>query len=315
MSKPKLQIRGPPPVVVGLGEVLWDLLPTGRQMGGAPANFVYHAASLGARAVLVSRVGRDADGRALLAQLGRLGLSRRYVTTDPTYPTGVVEVALNRHGKPRYTIRENTAWDHIPFSPSLASLAERTNVVCFGTLAQRSRESRASLQTFLRRTRPHCLRIFDLNFRQSYFAEPLVRRLLGLSTVLKLNDEELPMLGRLLGMRGPIRTLPERLLSTFNLQLVALTCGSQGSLLFSASECHKEPAHPVAVKDSVGAGDAFCATLALGLLRGWPLARINWSANRLAAFVCSRIGATPFLPLPLIRSLLADSPADRGNRP
>jgi fructokinase len=309
----KLKCRPARPVVIGLGEILWDLLPGGRQLGGAPANFAYHAAALGACAAVVSRVGRDPDGRAILARLARLGLGRRYVTVDPAHPTGVVEVAVDRGGKPRYTIREDAAWDHILFTPVLARLAPRADAVCFGTLSQRAPESRAALQQFLRRTRPNCLRIFDLNLRQSYFTPGLVRRLLSLSTVLKLNDEELPVLGRLLGLGGPARTLPDRILHAFPLHLLALTRGSRGSLLQSRSERHVEPVHPAVVADTVGAGDSFSAVLALGLLQGWPLARINRAANRLAAFVCSRRGATPALPASLVRSILGDGPAHEGS--
>lgn len=315
MSKPKHPSLSARPLVVGLGEVLWDLLPAGRQLGGAPANVAFHAAALGARAAVVSRVGRDADGRAILARLARLGLDRRHVTTDPAHPTGVVEIEVDRRGKPRYSIREGVAWDHILFTPALAGLAARADAVCFGTLAQRAPASRASLQRFLRATRPDCLRLLDLNLRQSYFSAALVRRLLGLSTVLKLNDEELPVLGRLLGLGGPGRTLPDRILTAFNLDLLALTRGRRGSLLRSRSERHEEPVHPAVVMDTVGAGDSFSAVLALGLLQGWPLARINRAANRLAAFVCSRRGATPALPAPLVRAILGDRPATRGHRP
>ncbi len=292
------------PLVLGVGEILWDMLPSGKKMGGAPANFTYHVAALGTRAALVSRVGNDANGRAILARLDKLGIENNHVSIDPTRPTGVVEVKVDAHGKPAYTIKTDAAWDNIPFTSSLRALAAQADATCFGTLAQRSLESRANLQQFLQHTRSNSIRILDLNLRQTFFSADLIKNLLSICTVLKLNDEELQALGRMLGITGSLRMLAEKILAAFNLKLVALTQGGKGSMLLSRHKQHIEPAHATTVADTIGAGDSFSAVLAIGLLKGWTLAQINHSANKLAAFVCSKRGATPKLPSSLITAVL-----------
>lgn len=303
------------PLVVGAGEILWDMLPGGRQLGGAPANMVCHVSALGTRAALISRVGSDPDGRSILSRLKRMGVDTAHVSSDPQHPTGLVRVEADAQGKPVYVIQEKSAWDYIPFTPALADLARQADAVCFGTLGQRNRRSRSALQKFLRMTRPGCIRILDLNFRQSYFSKSLVKRLLELATVLKLNDEELPVLCRLLGIQGISKTLPRQILKTYGLKLVALTQGSKGSLLLGRNQHHHEPAYPTKIKDTVGAGDSFSAVLALGLFHGWPLARINRSANLLAAHVCSKSGATPRLPASLIKAVLDPPRSSLERRP
>jgi fructokinase len=179
------------PLVVGIGELLWDLLPDGKQMGGAPANFAYHARALGAASVIVSAVGDDRSGREILEELGRRGLERSGIAVVSGAPTGTVTVALDAGGIPHYTIHEGVAWDVIPWTAGLGDLAARADAVCFGSLAQRSPVSRATIGAFLDATRPDCLRVLDLNLRQSYFSRDIVVGLLGRATVLKLNDEEL----------------------------------------------------------------------------------------------------------------------------
>src|SRR5688572_24877390 len=189
----------PRPIVVGIGEVLWDMLPGGKQLGGAPANFAYHANALGAEGVVVSRVGDDEPGREILRRLESLWLDTTYVTIDREHPTGRVDVRLDERGVPDYVIHEGVAWDFLEADARLLDLAARADAVCFGTLAQRSSTSRDAARAFLRATRPQCLRVFDVNLRQEYFDEQTVRELIGLSSVLKLNDAELPVLSRLLG--------------------------------------------------------------------------------------------------------------------
>ncbi len=308
-SQPR-RTRAARPLIVGLGEVLWDMLPSGRQLGGAPANMVYHAAALGARVALLSSVGRDAQGRDILSRLDALGINRRFVFKNHERPTGRVDVAVDSSGRPEYSILENAAWDFIPFTAATTTLATRADAVCFGTLAQRAPVSRSNLQEFLRHTRKDCLRVFDINLRGSYYSAALLQRLIGMSNVLKLNNEELPILARLLALNAPEDDLPEKLLCKFKLNLLALTCGSNGSLLLTKTERHKEPGRNIKIKDTVGAGDAFGAALAIGLLKGWPLWRINHAANTLAAFVCSKRGATPAIPSAVLK-LITTLPSAR----
>ena len=211
------------PLVVGLGEVLWDLLPSGKQLGGAPANFAYHARILGAEAYVASSVGNDADGREILAELDRLGLDRHAVSIDPAHPTGTVSVELDSQGKPAYIIHKDVAWDHIALTPHALALARRADVVCFGTLAQRCLQSRATIAAFLAATRESCLRIFDINLRQHFYNEQIVMAGLRAADVLKLNDEELPIVARLLGIHGGEERQLRTLLISYGLRSVALT--------------------------------------------------------------------------------------------
>ncbi len=281
--------------VVGLGEILWDLLPAGRKLGGAPANFAYHAAALGAAGSVVSCVGADRAGRDIKTRLARLDVASR-LAVDPVHPTGTVAVRLDPRGKPSYVIREGVAWDFIPWSESLRKLAARSEAVCYGTLAQRAPVSRATIRAFLRATPPDCLRVFDINLRQSFFSADLITSSLRLASAVKISDEELPEVARLLGLRGGHEAVLRALRSRYRLRLAALTRGGQGSLLVSSGGACAHPGIPVRVADTVGAGDAFTAGLVVGVLRGWPLDRVSELANRLAAYVCSRAGATPPLP-------------------
>ena len=289
------------PVVVGVGEVLWDLLPAGKQLGGAPGNFAYHAAALGARGVVVSRVGDDDLGREALGRVKSLGLDPAFITTDPWRPTGTVEVRLDERGAADYVIHERVAWDYIPTTPALLDLAARADAVCYGTLAQRAPESRQTIRAFLAATRPDgCLRVFDINLRQQDYSAALLRDLLPLSHVLKLNDEELPVVARLLGVAGSGPAVLRHLLNDHpNLRLIALTRGGRGGVLLTQrGEEYDHGGFPANVVDTVGAGDSFTAALVTGLLhpRTPGLSEINAFANRVAAFVCSQPGATPRMP-------------------
>ena len=286
------------PVIVGIGEVLWDMLPGGKQLGGAPANFAYHAAALGAAAAVVSRVGDDAPGREVLARLEALGVDRRHVGVDPTYPTGRVDVRVDAAGVPEYVIHEPVAWDFLAADEAVLRLAARADAVCFGTLAQRSAVSRAAVQATLSATRA-CLRVFDINLRQQFFSRDLIDQMLRQCDVLKLNDAELPVVAGLLGITAdePGAAVRE-LIGRYALRVVALTRGGRGSLLAGADgRTSDHPGAPVAtVADTVGAGDAFTAALVTGLLAGRDLDQVNAFANRLAAYVCTRSGATPAVP-------------------
>jgi fructokinase len=292
------------PVVVGIGEVLWDMLPAGKQLGGAPANFAYHAAALGAEGVVVSRVGDDAPGREILDRLDTLGLPRDHVGVDAAHATGAVDVHVADGGLPRYVIHEDAAWDFLPTTPALLALAARADVVCFGTLAQRSPMTRATVRAFLDAARPDCLRVFDINLRRHYHSPQLVRDALGRSDVLKLNDEELPTVAAMLGL-PPADSDPQTLAriagAAPSLKLIALTRGPHGSLLHTRGRTSDHPGVPPArIADTVGAGDAFTAAVVTGLLRGVDLDAINDFANHLASYVCTQSGATPPIPPELL---------------
>jgi fructokinase len=289
-------------VLVGLGELLWDLLPQGRQMGGAPANFAYHAAAWGEEGVVVSCVGADPLGRELQERLADLGLETRHVAVDGRHPTGTVTVKLDARGAPDFTIHAPVAWDFIPWSAELGELAGRADCVCFGSLAQRAEGSRTTIRRFLEATRPDCLRVFDINLRQAYYSLEVVEESLRRSHVLKLNDSELPTVAALFDLAGNVRDVVGALQRQFGLRLVVLTRGEHGSLLFQGGRAWEHPGTRVTVVDSVGAGDAFTAAVAVGLLRGADLGRIQERANRIAAYVCTQAGATPPMPGELFRS-------------
>ena len=283
----------PRPLIVGIGEILWDMLPGGRQLGGAPANFAYHAKVLGAEAHVVSRVGNDDLGREILRRLDELALNRDFVEVDRDHPTGTVEVRLDAKGVPTYVIHENVAWDWIAPTSRLLDLARRADAVCFGTLAQRTPGTAAAIGEFLSATRDSCLRVFDVNFRQHYYDAGRVREALFVANVLKLNEDEVPVLQGLL----PRRIEPGELRAAFDLHAVAITRGPRGSVLYTPAGVDEHRGAPVeSLADTVGAGDAFTAALVTGLLKGYDARRINDFANRLAAYVCSQPGATPPVP-------------------
>jgi fructokinase len=285
--------------VIGIGEVLWDLLPAGRQLGGAPANFAYHARALGAEARIVSRVGRDQPGRDLLEQLATLGVPTDCVELDATLPTGTVSVELAADGQPQYRIHENVAWDAIAGEAASRKAVGQADAVCFGTLAQRSETSRQSIRTLVELTPKAALRILDVNLRQNYFSRQLIDESLALANVLKVNDAELPQLAVMFHLKGDVRAQIAHLADHWKLRLVACTRGAHGSLLFSAGKWSEHAGTATPVADTIGAGDSFTAAMTLGFLAGWNLDAINHRANQIAAYVCSCPGATPPLPAQL----------------
>lgn len=291
--------------VIGLGEVLWDLLPGGKQLGGAPANFAYHAHALGAESLMVSRVGNDALGREILERLGGLGLRTDGITTDPAVPTGTVSVVLDSKGQPTFTIHENVAWDFLQAGADILREAAQADAICFGTLAQRHPAARAAIQEVLNAAPPAALRVFDLNLRQHFWSREVILESLQSATVLKLNDEELFMLARLLGLTGDEGGLLRQLAARYELEAVGLTKGANGSMLLADGELVSQPGSDVVVVDTVGAGDSYTAALTLGLLAGQEPQRIIEFAHRVADYVCTRAGATPVLP-PTIRSLASE---------
>lgn len=282
--------------VIGIGEVLWDLLPAGPQLGGAPANFVYHARALGAQAGVVTRVGRDALGQDIQRRLAAMRLPADLVQVDEAAPTGTVTVELTGEGVPNFTIHEDVAWDHLQLTDASLAAAHAADALCFGSLAQRAEPSRGTIQQLLRQSPPVALRIFDINLRQHFHSRRVIETSLQLANVLKLNDGELPVLATLFELMGNSQMQVAALAQRFDLRLVALTLGPQGSLLYQGGRWSKCGTQPVQVADTVGAGDAFTAALAMGLLRQMDLDAINFAANEVARQVCSCAGATPSLP-------------------
>ncbi|MEI8372515.1 MAG: carbohydrate kinase [Planctomycetota bacterium] len=285
--------RNKSPVILGVGEILWDLLPNGRMLGGAPVNFAYHAAALGAHAHAVSAVGDDPLGREILDRLDTLGLSRQGVAVDHQHPTGTVSVELDAYGKPTYQIHEGVAWDFIPAVPATLRPAQHADAICFGSLAQRSEVSRATIRSLLGAAPEHCLRVFDINLRQHYYHTEILAAGLEAADVLKLNNEELPVVADLLALPGDEDAVLRGLLDRYDLRLIALTKGAGGSELASRHGRSVHSGVPTKVVDTVGAGDAFTAAVIMGLLEDLDLDTINERANRLASYVCSQPGAMP----------------------
>ena len=286
------------PVVVGIGETLWDVYPDAAHFGGAPANFACHAAGLGAESWMVSSVGVDALGDRAIGALQDRGVQCAHVTRNAAHATGRVSVTLDAAGLAQYEIEADTAWDYLRWTSSLGELAERCNAVCFGSLGQRSIGSRETIRRFLQAVPWAALRVYDVNLRQRFFDRELVESSLRLASAVKLNDEELPVIAELCGIpHGAHREMLGALMSRYDLRLAALTCGSRGAVLRTELEEDQCPAPGLTgAADTVGAGDAFTATMAIGYLAGLPLGSINRHANAVASFVCARAGATPSLP-------------------
>lgn len=286
------------PVVVALGEVLWDVLPSGERLGGAAANLCVMAGRLGSDAVLASRIGSDDRGNRIVGELSVLPVNTTFIQRDPVLPTGQVAVALDTEGQPAYRIHENVAWDAFEFTESWCGLAQNADAVCFGTLAQRSPVSRATIAKFLASTRKGCLRVLDLNLRYPFVSEEAIRWSLSHASVLKVNDEELKTLSALLGLRSrpskdACRESVDTLMSAFPLALVCVTLGRAGSLLVSNHGYHRHPGVATSVVDTVGAGDAFLATVTHLALADASLAEISEAANRNGAWVAAQAAAIP----------------------
>ena len=288
------------PVIIGLGEMLWDVYPDAAHFGGAPANFACHAASLGAESWMVSSVGSDELGERAVEKLRERDVQCGHVSRDARHATGRVLVTLNAAGQASYEFAADTAWDHLAWSDEIAALAARCDAVCFGTLGQRSPVSRETIRRFVEATPATALRVFDVNLRQRFYDAETIRASLQIASAVKLNDEELPIVGELCGLRAVTpREMLIELATQFDLRLAALTRGPYGSLLIAGTAEDECPAPPTTVVDTVGAGDSFTATLVSGFLKGRPLDAINRHANAVASFVCSQNGATPVLPAEL----------------
>jgi fructokinase len=283
-----------PFVVVGLGEVLWDILPSGKVLGGAPANFAYMANVLGDQGIVASRVGTDQLGHEVREALAALDLTTRFLQEDPHHETGSAKVLIDTLGQPTFTITESVSWDFLEWTPGWEELSQTADVICFGSLAQRSSISAGTIDCFLQNARSDVLRIFDVNLRQSYYRKAILRRSLQHANIVKLTDQELYRLSSLLQLgSGSDEILARALLRQWDLRLVCVTRGARGSLLVSEEEIVEHHGYPVQVVDTVGAGDAFTASLVHHFIRGRSLREISECANQFASWVATQTGAMP----------------------
>lgn len=282
------------PVIVGIGELLWDVLPTGKRAGGAPVNFVYHATQMGAEGYAISAVGNDVSGTEIIQELDKNHIISSYISTVE-YPTGSVMVEL-KDGIPTYTIIEGVAWDHIPLTQNSIELMKRADAVCFGTLAQRSSESRETLRTLLSYMDKEALRFFDINIRQSYYSKELIESLLELANVFKINDEELELLRPMFGLEGTTDEVCHALIRQYDLRYLILTAGAELGTIYSPAETSTLPTPKVKVADTVGAGDSFSGAFVCSVLTGKSLREAHQKAVEVAAFVCTQNGAWPAYP-------------------
>jgi fructokinase len=301
------------PFVIGIGEILWDLLPAGPAMGGAPANFTCHAAAFGAEALLISRVGRDEAGERLVQRLAGFGVRTDGISVDPRHPTGSVEVELREQGLPHFNILADVAWDHLEAAPALVGIMAKADAVCFGTLAQRSAVSAASIRTLLENAGPRTMRVLDLNLRVHPYPAATVMDLLELADGVKMNEDELALIARHLGLRGSMRDQLGQLVGQHALRWIACTLGPKGSILSDGKTWVEHPGCPVIPRDTVGAGDSFLAAVVLGVLAGWSLESISETANQVAAHVCTCDGAVPPLPAHLRDSFRSPSSVPSGH--
>lgn len=286
-------------VIVGLGEALWDCLPDGSKLGGAPANFAYHASQFGNDAYAISAIGNDALGNQTLKEFDEKHL--KYVMPRVDYPTGTVQVELDEEGVPTYDIKQNVAWDNIPFTPEIENVAKHCGCVCFGSLAQRNKISRDTIHRFLNTTPMACLKIFDINLRQNFYSKEIIQDSLKACDILKINDEELVTIGRLFGYPGlDIENKCYLILGKYNLKMLVLTCGTNGSYVFAPGVKSYQPTPKVEVDDTVGAGDSFTGSFASAILAGMPIKEAHKLAVEVSAFVCTQPGAMPKLPEQLL---------------
>ena len=290
--------------IIGLGELLWDVFPTSKSLGGAPANFAYITNLLGDRSVVASRIGNDPLGDDAKEQMQRLGIETTFVQRDAEHPTGTVQVSLDKKGQPQFGIAESVAWDYLHWTPQWQTLAEQADAVCFGTLAQRSQISRETIRDFIRILRPDAVRVFDVNLRQNFFSKEIVSESLRCCDVLKVNKEELPRVMHLLGLEHVgDESSADQLKTRYALKLVCVTRGAEGSFLLGDAGTHEHPGLRITVQDTVGAGDAFTAGLVHCYLRQTSLAKMNEVANRMGAWVASQAGGMPVKDTPTLTEL------------
>ena len=291
-----------PRYVVGLGEVLWDVLPEGKKLGGAPANFAYHAGQfLGMDSTIaVSALGEDKLADETIEALKEHGLND--LLPRVPYPTGTVQVQLDEQGIPTYDIKENVAWDNIPFDDDIAEIARNCRAVCFGSLAQRNVVSRETIQKFLDATPADCLKIFDINLRQQFYTQEILRESFQRCNILKINDEELVLIGRMFGYPGlDIENKCWLILGKYNLDMLVLTCGTNGSYVFTPGHVSFQETPKVKVADTVGAGDSFTGSFVGSILNGKSVPEAHRTAVQVSAYVCTQNGAMPTYPEELLK--------------
>ncbi len=282
--------------VVGLGEVLWDVLPEGKKLGGAPANFAYHAGQfLGSdNTIAISALGKDSLADETIEALKEHGLN--YQLPRVNYPTGTVQVTLSSDGIPAYEIKENVAWDNIPYTPEIAEIARNCRAVCFGSLAQRFVTSWATIRQFLDDTPADCLKIFDINLRQQFYTRDVIEESLKRCSILKINDEELVVIQRMYGYNdSDMPGICEKMLAEHGLKMLVLTCGTNGSYVFAPGLTSFQETPKVTVADTVGAGDSFTGSFCAAILNGKPIKEAHKKAVQVSAFVCTQHGAMPTL--------------------
>ena len=281
--------------VVGLGEALWDVLPEGKKLGGAPANFAFHAGQFGLNSIAVSALGDDKLAEETIEQLDDKKL--QYCMPRVPYPTGTVQVTLDGEGIPTYDIKENVAWDNIPFTDEVENVAKNARAVCWGSLAQRNVVSRETIYKFLDATPKDCMKIFDINLRQNFYTKEVICESMKRCNVLKINDEELVLIGRMFGYPGlDIENKCWLILGKYDLDMLVLTCGVNGSYVFAPGFKSFQETPKVEVADTVGAGDSFTGTFCASILKGKSIVEAHKLAVEVSAYVCTQHGAMPVLP-------------------
>lgn len=281
-------------IVVGLGEILWDIFPERKVLGGAPANFAYHVSQFGFNGYAVSAIGDDLLGKEILENLEQKGLN--YLIDKTAYPTGTVQVTLEKEGIPHYKILENVAWDNIPFTERTENLAKNTRTACFGSLAQRNDVSRTTIRKYLEAMPKDSLKIFDINLRQNFYSKELIHESLKLANMLKINDEEILVVADLYGWSGEEQDICKRLLNEYKLDIIILTKGTEGSFVFTPRQTSSLPTPKVHVADTVGAGDSFTAAFVAAYMHGERIEDAHRLAVEVSAYVCQQHGAMPKLP-------------------
>lgn len=287
-------------LIIGLGEALWDMLPEGKKLGGAPANFAYHAGQFGLDTVAISALGEDKLADETIEALEQNGL--KYLMPRVPYATGTVQVTLTGEGIPTYEIKENVAWDNIPFNDEIKAAAKNCRAVCFGSLAQRNIVSRQTIQQFLDATPADCIKICDINLRQQFFSKEILEESFKRCNILKINDEELVVVTRMFGYQElDDAKICEKMVKEYNLQMLVLTCGTNGSHVFTADGKHSfQPTPKVEVADTVGAGDSFTGSFCAAILNGKPVEEAHRIAVEVSAYVCTQNGAMPKYPAELV---------------
>jgi fructokinase len=282
--------------IAGIGELLWDVLPEAEVIGGAPVSFAYHVTALGARGIPISTIGRDPRGEKALAELTVRGVDIAAISITEDFPTGYVLASLDGEGKAAYDFPEEVAWDHLQINEYAENLRSSLDAICFGSLAQRSEQSRRTIYGYLDSLGPKTIKIFDINLRQDFFTRQIIEASLQRTDILKLNEEELPVLAGLLDIKGPDDAWLSAIMQRYHLQMVILSRGGSGSLLVTPAKSSDHPGIITHIEDTIGAGDSFTAAATIGYLQGLPLDEINEQANRIAAYVCTQQGAMPHVP-------------------